>query len=75
MLSAILIDDERHCCETLRYLLEKHPHRVRVEAVFQDPMKALAHLREKRPDVLFLDIEMPGMNGFQLLEEVGAMQG
>ncbi len=75
MLSAILIDDERHCCETLRYLLEKHPHRVRVEAVFQDPKKALEYLREHHPDVLFLDIEMPGMNGFQLLEELGVTQG
>ncbi|HRO39945.1 MAG TPA: LytTR family DNA-binding domain-containing protein [Flavobacteriales bacterium] len=75
MLSAILIDDERHCCETLRYLLEKHPQRVRVEAVFQDPKKALAHLREHRPDVLFLDIEMPGMNGFQLLEQLDGAHG
>ncbi|MEZ4758087.1 MAG: LytTR family DNA-binding domain-containing protein [Flavobacteriales bacterium] len=75
MLSAILIDDERHCCETLRYLLEKHPDSVRVEAVFQDPTKALAHLRKHVPDVLFLDIEMPGMNGFQLLEQLGDAQG
>jgi len=71
MIRAILVDDERHCCETLRYMLEKHPKRVQVEAVFQDPAKALKHLRAKACDLLFLDIEMPGMNGFQLLEELG----
>lgn len=75
MLHAILIDDERHCCETLRFLLEKHPGRVQVAAVFQSPAKALAYLRKNSCDILFLDIEMPGMNGFQLLEELGDVQG
>jgi two-component system, LytTR family, response regulator len=75
MLSAILIDDERHCCETLRYLLGKHPDRVHVDAVHQDPVKALTYLKKHRSDVLFLDIEMPGMNGFQLLEKLGGTHG
>lgn len=74
MIHAILVDDERHCCETLRYMLGKHPGRVQVDAVFQDPAKALAHLRAQSCDVLFLDIEMPGMNGFQLLEQLGDAQ-
>lgn len=75
MIRAILVDDERHCCETLRYILGKHPGRVQVEAVFQDPTKALAHLRTQPCDVLFLDIEMPGMNGFQLLEQLEGFKG
>lgn len=75
MLHAILIDDERHCCETLGILLAKHPDRVQVDAVFQSPAKALAYLRKNNCDILFLDIEMPGMNGFQLLEQLGEVQG
>lgn len=55
----------------MQLLLGRHPQRVQVQAVFQDPIKGLAYLREHPCDVLFLDIEMPGMNGFQLLEEWG----
>lgn len=71
MLHAVIVDDERHCCETLAILLGRHAGRIQVDATFQDPAKALVHLRKKHCDVLFLDIEMPGMNGFQLLEQLG----
>lgn len=71
MLNAVIIDDERHCGSTLHMLLARHPQRITVDAVFQDPAKGLAHLRTHPCDVLFLDIEMPGMNGFQLLEQWG----
>ena len=71
MLNAVIIDDERHCGSTMQLLLSRHAQRVQVQAVFQDPAKGLAHLRQNSCDVLFLDIEMPGMNGFQLLEKWG----
>lgn len=71
MLNAVIIDDERHCASTMQLLLGRHPLRVQVQAMFQDPTKGLAHLRKYPCDVLFLDIEMPGMNGFQLLERWG----
>ncbi len=71
MLNAVIIDDERHCGSTMQLLLARIPQRVQVDAVFQDPAKGLAHLRKNTCDVLFLDIEMPGMNGFQLLEQLG----
>ncbi|MEZ4738583.1 MAG: LytTR family DNA-binding domain-containing protein [Flavobacteriales bacterium] len=71
MLNAVIIDDERHCGSTLQLLLARHPERITVQAVFQEPEKGLAHLRRHPCDVLFLDIEMPGMNGFQLLEQWG----
>ena len=71
MLNAVIIDDERHCGSTMQLLLARHPQRVHVQAVFQDPAKGLEHLRQHPCDVLFLDIEMPGMNGFQLLEKWG----
>lgn len=75
MLHAVIVDDERHCCETLALLLGRHTRRVQVDATFQDPAKALAHLRAQPCDVLFLDIEMPGMNGFQLLEQLEGFKG
>lgn len=72
MLNAVIIDDERHCGSTIQLLLARHPQRVQVQAVFQDPAKGLAHLQKNSCDLLFLDIEMPGINGFQLLEELGS---
>jgi len=68
-----LIDDEPLATSRLRRLLEKHD-RVEVVGQSNDPAHALAHIRALRPDVLFLDIEMPGMSGFELLEKLGEPQ-
>ncbi len=71
MIKAIIIDDERHSVETLKLKLEKHCPDVEVAASFTDPLEGLARLRENPPDLLFLDIEMPRLNGFELLEQLG----
>ena len=63
---AVLVDDEPLALKRLARLLRENG-RVEVEASFSDPAAALAHLEQDLPDILFLDIEMPGMNGFELL--------
>jgi two-component system LytT family response regulator len=72
-LKAYLIDDEPLALSRLRRLLEESG-RVEIAGAGTDPKEALKHLRGLRPDVLFLDIEMPGMSGFDLLEKLGAPQ-
>src|SRR5690606_4153007 len=65
--SVVLIDDERHCTESLELLLgEKHPD-LKVTGKFNDSREALEFLRKNPTDLVFLDIEMPGMGGFELL--------
>ena len=68
-LRAFLIDDEPLALERLQRLLAKFPD-LQIAGTALDPTLAVATLNEVRTqpiDVLFLDIQMPGMNGFELL--------
>lgn len=68
-MKALIIDDERLARKELANLLEKHEHiTVLGEAANADEAEAL--IAEKRPDLLFLDINMPGRSGFDLLESL-----
>jgi len=66
---AIIVDDERLARQELRSLLAEHPAiEIAGEA---DSVKAAAPLiHTTNPDVIFLDIQMPGASGFQLLEQI-----
>jgi two-component system, LytTR family, response regulator len=68
LLKAILIDDEKHCLDTLSRDLSDHCPDIQVIERFEDPQNALRWLRENQPDLVFLDVQMPGLDGFQLLE-------
>lgn len=69
MLTAILIDDEEHAIATLSLLLEKYCPNVKVIDKCMSAEKALKSIVKLNPDIIFLDIEMPVMNGFELLEQ------
>ena len=70
MIKAVIIDDELHSVETLRWKLENYCPEVEIVASFTDPVKGLEHLKSDPPQLLFLDIEMPMLNGFDVLEEL-----
>src|SRR6478752_5357123 len=74
-LRAILIDDELNSLQNLQNKLEKYCPVVKVLAAFEKPEEALLYARQYKPDVLFLDIEMPKMNGFRFVEELGDFEG
>jgi len=69
-LRAFVVDDEKLAVDRLVRLLEA-TGRVMVSGSSTDPVDALEQLHHADIDVLFLDIQMPGLNGFQLLERVG----
>jgi two-component system LytT family response regulator len=71
MIKAIIVDDEPYCCDTLSILLERYCPQVEVVGKFYSAAEALESIRQQPPHLLFLDIEMPRMNGFEMLEKVG----
>ncbi len=69
---ALIIDDERLARKELMTLLEEHPSiEIVGEAANADEAEQL--INDLNPDLLFLDIQMPGKTGFQLLEELDAV--
>jgi two-component system LytT family response regulator len=66
VIRAFVVDDEPLAVKRLARMLE-HTGRVTVAGTSTDPVDALAALTGKPPDVLFLDIQMPGMTGFEML--------
>lgn len=70
-LGALIVDDERLARKELRSLLAAHPE-VEVVGEADSVAAALAALEAERPDLLFLDIQLAGETGFDLLERAGA---
>src|SRR6478672_265193 len=74
-LRAILIDDELNSLQNLQNKLQKYCPAVKILAALEKPEEAAQLVRQQKPDILFLDIEMPKMNGFRLVEELGDFEG
>jgi two-component system LytT family response regulator len=68
MIKAIIIDDEKHCIVTLNHLLTQLDN-VEVVAVTQDSTQAKKLIEQYQPNLVFLDIEMPEMNGFDVINQ------
>jgi two-component system, NtrC family, nitrogen regulation response regulator GlnG len=65
--SVLIIDDEEPIAWALRRAFERDKHRVEVSATAED---GLAKARRTRPDVVFLDVRLPGMDGLTALGEL-----
>ena len=70
MLNTILIDDEILAIERLKRLLKQFGDQIKIIAEFTNPEEAITKIDELKPDLIFLDIQMPGYNGFELLEKI-----
>jgi two-component system, LytTR family, response regulator len=71
MITATIVDDEPDCCESLGTLLQRYCPDVKIVDICHSAAAAIQSITEHKPDILFLDIEMPFMNGFELLEKLG----
>jgi DNA-binding LytR/AlgR family response regulator len=69
MLRAVLVDDEMPSLEALEHVLAKSGA-VQVAGKYTDPLEALEKIRETKPELVFMDIEMPELDGFSAAREI-----
>src|SRR5215469_18358861 len=67
---ALIIEDEPHARRYLRDLLENEPH-VDLVGESANGIDGVEQIRELSPDVVFLDIQMPGLDGFKMIDQIG----
>lgn len=67
---ALIIDDEEHCREALQQLIADYFPEVHLTEICSNPQDGIAAIKKHNPDLVFLDVEMPGMTGFELLQQL-----
>lgn len=73
--SALIIDDEPKACRLLNSLIDEFCHEISEVDVFTKPQEALLSIEQNHPDLLFIDINMPDLNGFELLDRLDNYKG
>ncbi len=68
-MKAVIVDDERLARKELRKLLEEYPE-IEIIGECSNGMEAITLINDKKPDLVFMDIEMPELNGFQVIEKI-----
>jgi two-component system LytT family response regulator len=68
MIRAVLIDDEKNALEMLEWQLQTYCPEIEVCAACQNADAGIIAINEQKPQLIFLDIEMPRKNGFELLQ-------
>lgn len=70
MIRAVIVDDEQSAVRSLKWEIEKFCRGIEVCDIFTDPIEAVSGINYLKPDCVFLDIEMPEIDGFQLLDRL-----
>ena len=70
MIKAIVVDDEQHCIDRIAHLLSHYKETVELAAVCGSNKQAMARIKQIKPDVVFLDVQLQGETGFDLLNKL-----
>tara|TARA_R110001583_G_scaffold109032_4_gene257709 strand:+ start:7676 stop:8419 length:744 start_codon:yes stop_codon:yes gene_type:complete len=70
IINAIIVDDEKNALESLALKIAKYFPEIHVSHTFQNPQKAIEEINKNHPHILFLDIEMPVLSGFDVLSKI-----
>lgn len=70
MIKCVLVDDENNALEMMEWLLKTYCPEAEICAMCNSAAQGMEAIEKYRPDVVFLDIEMPKMNGFDMLERL-----
>ena len=74
MIKAVIVDDEPKAIQSLSWELTNFSDEIEILETFTDPEKAISYLEKNTPNCLFLDIQMPTMDGFQFLEKLSSKE-
>lgn len=74
MIKVVIADDEKAVSKIIQHFIEREKLPLQVEGIALDGESALRMIREKEPDLVFLDIKMPLLDGFEVMEAVQAMK-
>lgn len=74
-IKAAVVDDSPFAIEALLTLLEKKFPHISIEKTFNDPVESIPYLNKNPVSLLFLDVQMPVLNGFELLEKLTGFKG
>ena len=69
-INAIIIDDEKNALESLALKVAKYFPEITITHTFQNPQKAVEEINKKQPNLVFIDIEMPVLSGFDVLSKI-----
>lgn len=67
---AVLLDDEKHCLKTLHHIISESFPEIEVVGLFHNPMQFLESVPDTNFDLLFIDIKMPHLTGFEVLDRL-----
>lgn len=70
MLTAILVDDEEKSLKNLNILLTDHCREIEILKMASNALEAVKAILSEKPDLVFLDVQMPGYNGFDVLDQI-----
>jgi two-component system LytT family response regulator len=70
MIKALIIDDEKHCSDNLQWQLKQYCPEVEITTICNNAEKGLNEIYKQQPQLVFLDVEMPGISGFEMLEKL-----
>lgn len=73
MIRAVICDDEDAALKIITYSIENQGIPIEIVGTASDGKEALALIKKENPNLVFLDIEMPGMNGFDVVEKMNAV--
>ena len=73
MIKTIIIEDELQSSQLLELMLKDFGDSIEVVDVCNTPAKGIESIQKHTPDLVFLDIEMPRMNGFEMLQRLGTI--
>lgn len=74
MIKVVIVDDEKYCIEVIETLIKEYFPSVEILGTFTSPAEAIPYILKSHPDLIFLDIEMPVMNGFEVIEKLKPYQ-